>query len=39
MDAFVDYFPEQGAVEDKIWKGLVYTAMGLGALATMVATQ
>jgi hypothetical protein len=28
----VDYFPEQGAVEDKIWKGLVYTAMGLGKL-------
>lgn len=38
-DAFADYFPEQGAMEDKLWKGLVYTAMGLGALATMVATR
>lgn len=39
QDAFVDYFPEHGAVEDKIWKGLVYTAVGLGAFATMVAAK
>lgn len=38
-EAFADYFPEQGAMEDKLWKGLVFTAVGLGALATMVAAR
>ncbi|KAK3097970.1 hypothetical protein FSP39_014895 [Pinctada imbricata] len=38
-DAFADYFPEKGAMEDKLWKGLMITAMGLGALATVVAAR
>uniref|UniRef100_A0A8W8I471 Uncharacterized protein n=1 Tax=Magallana gigas TaxID=29159 RepID=A0A8W8I471_MAGGI len=36
-DAFSDYFPEQGATEDKLWKGLMFTAVGLVTLGTMVA--
>lgn len=32
-DGFADFFPEQGLVEDKLWKGLVFAAVGLGALA------
>jgi len=40
QDAFADYFPEQGAaLEDKLWKGLMYTAVGLASLATVVATR
>lgn len=36
-DAFADYFSDQSAVEDKIWKGLLFTAAlgGIGALAVM----
>ncbi|XP_064618497.1 anti-apoptotic protein NR13-like [Lineus longissimus] len=31
-DAFCDYFPEsKDSLEDKMWRGLVFTAMGLGA--------
>lgn len=37
QDAFSDYFPEQGATEDKLWKGLMFTAVGLVTLGTMVA--
>jgi len=36
---FNDYFPEKNGFENKIWKGLLVTAMGLGALATMVAAR
>lgn len=36
-DAFDEYFPAQRNIEDTLWKGLVVTAVGLGALATMVA--
>lgn len=32
-DGFADFFPEQGQVEEKLWKGLVFAAVGLGALA------
>jgi len=38
-DAFVDYFPDQGEFEEKMWKGVLFTAIGLGALATVVATR
>lgn len=38
-DAFVEYFPDQGDFEEKMWKGMLYTALGLGALATVVATR
>ncbi|XP_061164871.1 bcl-2-like protein 1 [Saccostrea echinata] len=38
-DAFADYFPEQGATEDKLWKGLMFTAVGLVTLGTMVANR
>jgi len=38
-DAFVEYFPDQGAFEDKVWKGLGALALGLGALATVVASR
>ncbi|XP_050402208.1 bcl-2-like protein 2 [Patella vulgata] len=38
-DAFAEYFPDQGEVEEKMWKGLFFTAVGLGALATVVATR
>ena len=39
QDTFVAYFPAKGALEDRIWKGLLVTAFGLGALATMVAAR
>lgn len=39
QDAFDDYFPKQNSYEDTIWKGLVITALGLGALATVVAVR
>lgn len=38
-DAFVEYFPDQGELEEKIWKGVLFTAIGLGALATVVASR
>ncbi|XP_005089109.1 apoptosis regulator Bcl-2 [Aplysia californica] len=38
-DAFVEYFPDQGEFEEKIWKGVLFTAIGLGALATVVASR
>jgi len=38
-DAFDDYFPKETSYEDTIWKGLVITALGLGALATVVAVR
>ncbi|CAH1795762.1 unnamed protein product, partial [Owenia fusiformis] len=34
-DAFSEYFPDENDVENKVWKGLMFTAIGLGALATM----
>jgi hypothetical protein len=41
QDAFCDYFPEKVTLEDKMWRGLVYTAFGLGAgaLATFMAAK
>ena len=39
QDAFDEYFPEQRNIEDSLWKGLVYTAVGLGALAMVVAAR
>ncbi|GFR90146.1 BCL-2 protein [Elysia marginata] len=38
-DAFVEYFPDQGEFEEKMWKGVLFTAIGLGALATVVASR
>jgi len=38
-EAFSDYFPDQGEIEDTMWKGLLFTAVGLGALASVVATR
>jgi len=38
-DAFDAYFPERTNMENVIWKSLVMTAFGLGALATMVAVR
>nr|AMT84566.1 Bcl-xL protein [Urechis unicinctus] len=38
-DAFDAYFPERSSMETVIWKSLVMTAFGLGALATMVAVR
>lgn len=38
-DAFHDYFPEQKSLEDRLWRGLLVTAVGLGALATMAAVR
>jgi len=38
-DAFDDYFPKQTGYDDTIWKGLVITALGLGALATIAAVR
>ena len=39
QEAFAEYFPDQGAIEDTMWKGLLFTAVGLGALASVVATR
>jgi len=39
QDAFVEYFPDQGEFEEKVWKGVLFTAIGLGALATVVASR
>lgn len=39
QDTFDDYFPKQTSYEDTIWKGLVITALGLGALATVAAVR
>jgi len=38
-DGFADFFSDESAVEDKVWKGLLYTATlgGLGALAAIMA--
>jgi len=38
-DSFVEYFPDQGEFEEKMWKGVLFTAIGLGALATVVASR
>ncbi|ESO88195.1 hypothetical protein LOTGIDRAFT_234736 [Lottia gigantea] len=38
-DAFVEFFPDHGEFEEKVWKGLLFTAVGLGALATVVASR
>lgn len=38
-DSFVEYFPDHGEFEEKIWKGVLFTAIGLGALATVVASR
>lgn len=38
-EAFAEYFPDQGEIEDTMWKGLLFTAVGLGALASVVATR
>ena len=39
QDAFADFFSDQSAVEDKVWKGLLFTATlgGIGALAAVMA--
>ena len=39
QDAFGDFFSDENAVEDKVWKGLLFTATlgGLGALAAVMA--
>lgn len=37
--SFDAYFPEQRSLEDKIWRGLLFTALGLGTLATMLAVK
>ena len=39
QEAFAEYFPDQGEIEDSMWKGLLFTAVGLGALASVVATR
>ena len=31
-DAFVKYFPDQGEFEEKMWKRVLFTTMGLGVL-------
>lgn len=38
-DAFADFFSDQSTVEDKVWKGLLFTATlgGIGALAAVMA--
>jgi len=38
-EAFVDFFPEPNRTENTVWRGLIYTVVGLGALATMVAAR
>jgi hypothetical protein len=38
-DAFVEYFPDHGEFEEKMWKGVLFATIGLGALATVVATR
>lgn len=39
-DSFLAYFPEEDRVEKTVWHGLLFTAaLGLGALATMVAAR
>jgi hypothetical protein len=38
-DAFDRYFPEEDSTESAIWKGLLYTFLGLGALATITALK
>ena len=37
-DAFDNYFPAKNNLEESLWKGLWVAALGLGALATVVAT-
>ena len=38
--SFEAYFPEEDRVEKTVWQGLLFTAaLGLGALATMVAAR
>lgn len=39
QDAFVEYFPDHGEFEEKMWKGVLFATIGLGALATVVATR
>jgi len=38
-DSFDNYFPEMNSLENKLWTGLLVTAVGLGALATVVAVR
>lgn len=38
-DSFDEHFAEQPNIENFVWKGLVVTALGLGALATMVGVR
>jgi len=38
-DAFNERFPPPNHVENSIWKGIFFTAVGLGALATMAAAR
>lgn len=38
-EAFAEFFPDQGEMEDTMWKGLLLTAVGLGALASVVAAR
>lgn len=39
QDAFDEHFPEQLNIENAVWKGLLVTAFGLGALATIAAVR
>jgi len=39
QNAFDDYFPEVANIEGTLWRGLLYTVIGLGALATMAAVR
>ena len=39
QDTFVEYFQDHGDLAGKIWKGVLFTAIGLGAVATVVASR
>ena len=40
QDSFEKYFPDKDKMEKTVWQGLLVTAaLGLGALATMVAVR
>ncbi|RUS77464.1 hypothetical protein EGW08_014770 [Elysia chlorotica] len=38
-DAFVEIFPDHKEFEEKMWKGLMFTAIGFVALGTMMASR
>ncbi len=39
QESFDRFFPEETSLEKNLWRGLLYTVFGLGALATMVAVR